>query len=58
MPACNARDGAGTPASALVVAVAALARAIATPKSSTFTDPFGITWILAGFKSRWTIPPL
>ncbi len=28
----------------------------ARPKSSTFTVPSGVIWILAGFRSRCTIP--
>jgi hypothetical protein len=28
----------------------------ARPKSSTLTNPCGVTFTLAGFKSRWTIP--
>ena len=28
----------------------------ARPKSSTFTFPSNVTWMLAGFRSRWTMP--
>jgi len=30
--------------------------ACATPKSRILTDPSGITWMLAGFRSRWMMP--
>ena len=30
--------------------------AFATPKSSTLTRPSGVSLMLAGFRSRWTIP--
>ena len=30
--------------------------AFASPKSSTLTTPSGVTLMLAGFRSRWTIP--
>ena len=32
------------------------AQALARPKSSTFTFPFGVSFTLAGLRSRWTIP--
>ena len=32
--------------------------ALASPKSSTFTVPSGRSLILAGFRSRWTMPLL
>jgi hypothetical protein len=32
------------------------ARIFAIPKSSTFTIPSGVTLMVAGFKSRWTMP--
>ena len=30
--------------------------AFASPKSRIFTLPSGVTWRLAGFRSRWTTP--
>ena len=30
--------------------------ALARPKSSTLTVPAGVSLMLAGFKSRWTMP--
>ena len=35
---------------------AAGSSAFANPKSSTFTVPSSVTLMLAGFRSRWTIP--
>ena len=37
-------------------AVGSEPRALAMPKSSTFTAPSGVTLILEGFRSRWTMP--
>ena len=31
-------------------------RALASPKSSTLTWPSGVTFTLAGLRSRWTMP--
>ena len=31
---------------------------LARPKSSTFTTPSGVILMLAGFRSRWTMPSL
>ena len=33
-----------------------IADAFASPKSSTFTTPSGVTLMLAGFRSRWMMP--
>jgi hypothetical protein len=33
-----------------------LAKALANPKSNTFTRPSSVTFTFAGFKSRWTTP--
>ena len=37
-------------------AAAAGSASFASPKSSTFTMPSGVTLMLAGFRSRWTMP--
>ncbi len=37
---------------------ASAAHALASPKSSTFTLPSGVSFTFAGFRSRWTMPLL
>ena len=57
-PACvAASDNVGDIVPATLIAESlATSIALARPKSSTFTEPSGVTLILAGFKSRWMMP--
>ena len=43
-------------AAIVVVGAASSSTSFATPKSSTFTSPRAVTKMLAGLRSRWTMP--